>query len=65
MIIKEDLCVACETCMNCGRKYDYFYHVCDECESDEQLYEYEGMELCAECLLSRFEKVDMEDFDQE
>lgn len=65
MIVKEDLCVACETCMNCGRKYDYFYHVCDECESDEQLYEYEGMELCADCLLSHFEKVDMENFDQE
>ena len=62
MIIKENDCVGCETCMGCGRRYGYYIHVCDECKSDEQLYKYEGEELCAECLLSRFDKVNMEDF---
>ena len=62
MIIRENLCVGCETCMNCGRKYDYVYRVCDECECEEVLYEYEDQELCAECLLSHFDKVDMDEY---
>ena len=60
MIIKDNDCVGCETCIGCGRKYDYFYHVCDECEYEGQLYYFEGKELCAECLLSHFEEVDMD-----
>lgn len=63
MIIKENYCVGCEICMNCGRKYDYYFHACDECGSDEQLYKYDGKELCDECLLSHFDEVNMENFD--
>lgn len=62
MVIRDNACVGCETCRGCGRKYDYFYHVCDECESDEQLYYYEGQELCAECILRNFEEVDMDEY---
>lgn len=54
-------CVGCETCVGCGRKHNYYYHVCDRCESTEQLYKYNGEELCAECLLEEFEEVDMEE----
>ena len=63
MVIKENDCFGCETCIGCGRKRSYFIRVCDECESNDQLYKYEGKELCEECLLSYFDKVDMENFD--
>ena len=33
------------------------YH-CDKCDEEAELYEYEGQELCAECLLKKFEKVE-------
>ena len=62
MVIRDNACVGCETCINCGRRYDYFYHVCDECESDDQLYYFDGQELCASCLLSNFEEVDMDEY---
>lgn len=62
MIVKDNDCVCCEICRNCGRKRDYFYHVCDKCESDDQLFYYEGQELCAECLLKNFEQIDMDIF---
>lgn len=32
------------------------YH-CDECGDDGDIYEYEGEELCADCLLRRHRKV--------
>lgn len=32
-------------------------HVCDECECEETLYEYEGRELCQDCLLDIVPKV--------
>lgn len=62
MVVKENDCVACETCIGCGRRDDYYYHVCDRCESTDQLYEYDGEELCAECLLKEFKEVDMDEF---
>lgn len=62
MIIRDNDCVGCETCIGCSRKYDYFYHVCDKCERDEQLYCYDGEELCASCLLDNFDKVDMNEY---
>ena len=62
MIKKGNDCVGCETCIGCERKYDYYYHECDRCGSSEQLYLwYNGEELCAECILEEFEKVDIEE----
>lgn len=61
MRVKGNDCVGCETCIGCGRRYDYYYHECDRCGSPEQLYKYDGEELCVECLLKEFEEVDMED----
>ena len=63
MVIKENDCVGCETCIGCGRKYSYYIHECDDCGCNEQLYKYNGKELCVDCLLSYFDEVDMEDFD--
>lgn len=35
---------------------------CDRCGSDcEELYKYDGEELCEECLLKVFEKITLED----
>ena len=62
MIIRENDCVGCETCINCGRRDDYYYRVCDVCGSDEQLYYFDEEELCTECLLKNFRKVDMNEY---
>lgn len=51
----DNLCVGCETCRHCGRDKDYpvYALVCDDCGDDdvEELYEYNGQELCKGCLL--------------
>jgi hypothetical protein len=33
-------------------------YYCDKCDSEETLYKYEDKELCADCLLEKFEKVE-------
>lgn len=53
----ENECVGCERCVNCGRKEVMTYR-CDDCgDCDCDLYEYEGEELCGECVLKRLPKV--------
>lgn len=53
-------CVQCG--MPCTREacpnFAVTRYYCDECGAEETLYEYEGKELCAECLLKKFEKVE-------
>lgn len=54
---RDNDCVGCETCVNCGRKEDYYvtYTECDECKDDDaELFEYKGKELCASCLLKEW-----------
>ena len=35
------------------------HHVCDECgEDNETIYEYEGEELCLDCVVKRLTKVE-------
>ena len=53
-------------CVNCGLpcieeacpnfRVTRFY--CDKCKSEETLYNYEGEELCAECILKKYEMVE-------
>ena len=53
-------------CVDCGKpcigiacpNYEVTRYYCDECGEEETLYDYEGEELCAECLLKKFEKVE-------
>lgn len=56
----ESECVDCGfPCM--GEACPYFRvtrYYCDECDEEATLYKYEGQELCAECLLKKFEKVE-------
>lgn len=54
----ENDCVSCpQGCIDCGLKRVAHYY-CDECKTEETLYHYEDKELCADCLLKKFEKVE-------
>ena len=61
MKIIENECLNCppeigcmgDTCPN--KNVARFY--CDECGEEEMLYCYDGEELCQDCLLRRFDKV--------
>lgn len=59
----ESECVDCGfPCM--GEACPHFRvtrYYCDKCGSEETLYEYEDKELCADCLLEKFEKVEGSD----
>lgn len=53
-------------CVDCGlpclgdscpfRNVTRYY--CDKCNDEAQLYHYDGMELCADCILEQLEKVE-------
>lgn len=53
MRYKDNFCVACETCRNCGNKEDVWVYECDECGDvgyeEDFLEEVEGKELCRWC----------------
>lgn len=59
MITYEDECVNCglpclgTSCPN--RNVPHFY--CDDCGDEEDLYEYEGEQLCIKCIEGRLVKV--------
>ena len=61
MKVIENECLNCppeigcmgDTCPN--KNVARFY--CDECGEEEMLYCYDGEELCQDCLLRRFDKV--------
>ena len=58
MIKYENECVGCpQGCIHCGRdKTQHLY--CDRCGADcEELYVFDGEELCEECLLEMFDKI--------
>lgn len=56
-------------CVDCGKPciglacpyYRVTRYYCDKCKTEEKLYEYEGKELCAECLLKNFPIVEGSD----
>ena len=61
----EDNCVGCSTiygsCLGAGcPNRNQIVLVCDKCEADvDKLYEYEGEELCQECLLDTVPQVEV------
>lgn len=54
-------------CVDCGlpcigyycpyRNVTHFY--CDDCGEEEQLYEFDGEELCIDCIEKRLKKVNL------
>ena len=64
MIKYENECVGCPTelgCMgNACPNRDVPLLCCDKCGDDvERLYEYNGEELCVECLLDKFNVIEL------
>lgn len=65
MIKFENDCYDCalhcrgSTCRN--RNVPHFY--CDECEDEtEELFEYDGEQICQDCLISTVPKIKLEDY---
>ena len=62
MIKYENDCVGCpQGCVHCGRdKTQHIY--CDRCGADcEELYVFDGEELCEDCLKDNFERITLFD----
>ncbi len=62
MIIYENECVGCTDsgipCMGKGcpnRRVPRFY--CDECREEATLYDFDGRELCIDCIAENLEEV--------
>lgn len=50
----EDDCCGCDwyTCNGCMYNHELPHLYCDECQDEcEKLYEYDGQELCEDCLM--------------
>ena len=62
MIIFEDECVNCPPEMGClgdscpNKRVPHY--ICDKCDEEDTLYEFEGRQLCADCVLNELEEVD-------
>ena len=61
MVKYEDECLHCDTfCIGDGcpnRRVPHCY--CDRCGEEEKLYEFDGMQLCSDCVLSELEEVEV------
>jgi len=60
---KENDCVSCERCINCGRgDYDSAILICDSCKDEcEELYETPDGMFCDMCLHTVFKKITYRD----
>ena len=59
----SDECVGCPTEMGCMGSAcpnrNVKHYICDDCKDEvEELYEYEGEELCLDCVVKRLTKVE-------
>lgn len=64
MVKLENECVDCgQPCLgnSCPhRNVPHFY--CDECGEEETLYEFDGEELCINCIIDRLDEVTYDDY---
>ena len=57
----ENECVNCGVIPCLGNKCpnrNVLRYCCDECKEEEELYYYDGQELCIDCIIKRLEKVE-------
>ena len=65
MRVVENECCGCATdnypCLgnSCPNRNVVRYY-CDECHEEEELYRFDGEDLCLDCISKRLEKVDLE-----
>jgi hypothetical protein len=58
MIRRENDCVGCEHCLNCGKK-DAIHLYCDKCgENVDELYITDEGQVCFDCLIEMFTCID-------
>lgn len=65
---RDNFCVGCpQGCINCGRNKDVRvldYLQCDKCGSEaNELYDVYGEQLCDDCALKQFNKIDEDNFE--
>ena len=66
MVEFENECVGCPPEIGClgsaCPKRNVPHLFCDDCEEEvEELYEVDGEQLCADCILERYEKVKVDE----
>lgn len=62
MVKYENECVGCNTildgCLGSACQYKHVPHFyCDDCNEEDDLYEFDGEQLCIECIKKRLDKV--------
>lgn len=65
MIVVENECVGCPPEMGCiGASCKYLNvkrYYCDQCKFENRLYEFDGQQLCLECIVERLDIVEGSD----
>ena len=65
LIVIESDCVDCPKELGCVFTACPYYQVkryyCDRCESEEDLYYWDGEQLCADCILQQLERIEYDD----
>ena len=61
-------CVGCpQGCIHCSRGRDYRVYYCDDCvknaDDDTPLYDWDGKELCFDCIKERLNQKILDDMD--
>lgn len=63
MKIRTNECVGCQsTCIHGSCRYynvERFY--CDKCKNEDTLYEFDGQELCIDCIIKQLDIVEGSD----
>lgn len=54
-------CNGCAECIGCGRDKSIKILVCDCCETEDDLYEFDGEELCIDCIREKLTKVEIDE----
>lgn len=69
MIITESECIGCPKEIGCIYNVCPYYRVtrlyCDSCKDEvEDLWYFDGEQLCKDCILNQLEKVEEDDIDE-